>query len=130
MWAMDNLSRIAGGLLVAAGLYQLTPLKRVCLARCRSPFSFLLRYWHDGRWGAVRMGLRHGVFCLGCCLLLFLVLLPLGVMNIGAMLVVAALVFAEKTLPQGQRVAQVAAVVLVLYGLLAMVVSQVLPTTA
>jgi predicted metal-binding membrane protein len=128
MWAMDNLPRIAGSLLVAAGIYQLTPLKRVCLARCRSPFSFMLSYWRDGRWGAVSLGLRHGLFCLGCCWVLFLVLLPLGVMNIGAMLAVAALVFAEKALPKGDTVARVAAVVLVVYGLLAIAVPDALPT--
>lgn len=128
MWAMDNLSRIAGGLLVAAGVYQLTPLKRMCLARCRSPLSFMLSYWRDGRWGAMTMGLRHGLFCLGCCWVLFLVLLPLGVMNIGAMLAVAALVFAEKALPGGDMVARRAAMALVGYGLLAVVVPDVLPT--
>jgi len=128
MWAMDNLPRIAGGLLVAAGVYQLTPLKHICLARCRSPLSFMLSYWQDGRWGAVRMGLRHGVFCLGCCWVLFLLLVPLGVMNVGAMLAITALVFAEKTLPQGERVARVAAVAMVVYGLLAVAVPAALPT--
>jgi predicted metal-binding membrane protein len=128
MWAMDNLPRFAGGLLVVAGIYQLTPLKRVCLARCRSPLSFMLRYWRDGRWGAVTMGLRHGMFCLGCCWVLFLVLLPLGVMNVGAMLLVAALVFAEKALPKGEAIATVAAVVLLVYGLLAIAVPEALPT--
>lgn len=130
MWAMDNLPRIAAGLLVAAGLYQLTPLKRVCLARCRSPLSFMLGYWRDGRWGAVQMGLRHGLYCLGCCWVLFVVLVPLGVMNVGAMLVVAALVFAEKTLPQGERTARMAAMGMVAYGLLAMAVPAALPTMA
>lgn len=129
MWAMDNLSRIAGGLLVMAGVYQLTPLKQVCLSRCRSPISFMLSYWREGRWGAVNMGLRHGLFCLGCCWVLFLVLLPLGVMNVGAMLVVAALVFAEKALPKGDTVARVAAAVLVSYGLFALAVPDALPTT-
>ena len=128
MWAMDNLPRFAGGLLVVAGIYQLSPLKRVCLARCRSPLSFMLRYWRDGRWGAVTMGLRHGMFCLGCCWVLFLVLLPLGVMNVGAMLLVAALVFAEKALPKGETITTAAAVVLIVYGLLAIAVPEALPT--
>ncbi|MGH9190155.1 MAG: DUF2182 domain-containing protein [Acidimicrobiales bacterium] len=130
MWAMDHLPRIAGGLLIAAGAYQLTPLKRVCLGRCRSPLSFMLTYWRDGRWGAAQMGLRHGVFCLGCCWLLFLVLVPLGVMNVGAMLVIAALVFAEKTVPQGERVAKIAAIGMVVYGSLALAVPATLPTMA
>jgi predicted metal-binding membrane protein len=128
MWTMDNLPRIAGGLLIVAGIYQLTPLKRVCLARCRSPLAFMLSYWRDGRWGAVSMGLRHGLFCLGCCWVLFLLLLPLGVMNIGAMLAVAALVFAEKALPKGDTVAIAAAGVLIIYGLLALAVPAALPT--
>ena len=128
MWAMDNLSRIAGFLLVAAGVYQLTPMKRVCLARCRTPLSFMLSYWRDGRGGAMSMGLRHGLFCLGCCWVLFLVLLPLGVMNVVAMVTVSLLVFAEKVLPRGDGVARAAAVALIAYGLLATVVPRALPT--
>lgn len=127
-WMNENLPRIAGGLLVAAGLYQLTPLKRVCLGRCRTPISFMLTFWRDGRSGAVRMGLRHGLICVGCCWLLFLVLLPLGVMNIAAMLVIAALVFAEKVLPGGDRVATIAAGALIAYGLVAVAVPEALPT--
>lgn len=130
VWAGENLPRIAGGFLVAAGLYQLTPLKRVCLSNCRSPLSFMLRYWRDGRRGAVAMGLRHGLYCLGCCWVLFLVLFPLGVMNVAAMVAVALLVFAEKALPGGERVAAAAAVALVTYGLLAVAVPAVLPTLA
>jgi predicted metal-binding membrane protein len=128
MWAMDNLPRIAGALLVAAGAYQLTPLKRVCLRRCRTPLSFMLSYWRDGRGGALSMGLRHGIYCLGCCWVLFLVLLPLGVMNVAAMVAVAALVFAEKVMPRGDLVATIAAAVLIAYGVLAMAVPKVLPT--
>jgi predicted metal-binding membrane protein len=130
MWATDNLPRIAGGLLVVAGVYQLTPLKRVCLSRCRSPLSFVMSYWRNGRSGAVRMGLRHGLYCLGCCWVLFVILLPIGVMNVAAMLAIAALVFAEKVVPAGERVAAVAAVVLIGYGLLALVVPDALPTVA
>ena len=74
------------------------------------------------------MGLRHGLFCLGCCWVLFLLLLPLGVMNIGAMLAIAALVFAEKALPKGDTVAIAAAGVLIVYGLLALAVPAALPT--
>ena len=74
------------------------------------------------------MGIRHGLFCLGCCWVLFLILLPLGVMNIAAMLVVTALVFAEKVMPGGERVATGAAVALIAYGLLAVAVPATLPT--
>jgi len=128
VWMRENVPRVAGGLLIAAGIYQLTPLKRVCLGKCRTPLSFMLSYWRDGRQGAVRMGFRHGLFCLGCCWVLFLILLPLGVMNIAAMLVVTALVFAEKAMPGGERVATVAAVALITYGLLAVAVPATLPT--
>lgn len=128
MWATDDVSRIAGALLVAAGVYQLTPLKRVCLSKCRSPLSFMLSYWQDGPGGAMKMGLRHGLFCLGCCWALFVILLPLGVMNVAAMVAVAALVFAEKVLPKGERIAQVAAGLLIAYGLLAIGVPATLPT--
>jgi predicted metal-binding membrane protein len=128
MWAMDNLPRIAGGLLIVAGVYQLTPLKHVCLARCRSPMSFMLSYWRDGRIGAATMGLRHGLFCLGCCWILFVLLLPIGIMNIGAMLVLAALVFAEKALPNGDTIAKLAAIALIGYGALAIAVPDTLPT--
>lgn len=129
VWAADDMSRVAGGLLIAAGIYQLSPLKRVCLSRCRSPLSFMLSYWRDGRRGALSMGLRHGLYCLGCCWVLFVLLFPLGVMNVAAMVAVAALVFAEKALPGGDRVAVAAAPILVLYGSLAVVVPKVLPTT-
>jgi predicted metal-binding membrane protein len=74
------------------------------------------------------MGLRHGLFCLGCCWVLFLVLLPLGVMNVAAMVAVTALVFAEKVLPRGEGVARVAAVALIAYGLFAVFVPPALPT--
>jgi predicted metal-binding membrane protein len=125
----DVVPRAAGGLMVLAGIYQLTPIKRACLGRCRTPLSFMLTFWRDGRAGALRMGLRHGLYCVGCCWVLFLLLIPLGIMNIAAMLAIAALVFAEKALPIGARVATVAAVVLVGYGLLAMTQPQLLPTT-
>ena len=124
-----DLSRVAAGGLVVAGLYQLTPLKRVCLAKCRSPMSFMLSYWRDGRVGAVQLAARHGLYCVGCCWVLFAVLLPLGVMNVAAMALVAALVFAEKVLPRGERVSTVAAIVLIAYGSFALAVPNALPTS-
>ncbi|HET7714820.1 MAG TPA: DUF2182 domain-containing protein, partial [Bauldia sp.] len=74
-------ARIGGGLLIAAGLYQLTPLKLSCLSHCRSPLSFVMHSWRPGTAGALRMGLEHGLYCLGCCWLLFVILFPLGMMN-------------------------------------------------
>ena len=128
-WAMDDWARVGGVLLVAAGIYQLTPLKEVCLAKCRTPMAFLMTSWRDGRVGAVQMGLLHGGYCVGCCWLLFAILLPLGVMNVGAMIVIALLVFGEKCLPAGNRIARAAALVLVVYGLVVIAVPGALPTT-
>jgi predicted metal-binding membrane protein len=121
-------ARIGGVLLVIAGAYQLSPLKNVCLAKCRTPVTFILTSWHDGKVGALRMGLMHGLFCLGCCWLLFLVLFPLGIMNVAAMAVVTLLVFAEKALAGGERIAKWAGVALMLYGLVVLFLPQALPT--
>ncbi|HEX8036143.1 MAG TPA: DUF2182 domain-containing protein, partial [Ktedonobacterales bacterium] len=71
MWLMANAARIGGIVLVIAGLYQLSPLKNVCLSKCRTPTQFILTSWRDGYGGALRMGLEHGIYCLGCCWLLF-----------------------------------------------------------
>ena len=128
-WITGQWARIGGVLLIAAGLYQLTPLKDVCLSKCQSPMSFLMTSWRDGKVGAVQMGLLHGGYCVGCCWLLFVILLPLGVMNVAAMIVIALLVFGEKTLPVGHRLARVAALVLVLYGIVAIMFPDALPTT-
>ncbi|BCG69781.1 hypothetical protein MesoLj113a_09390 [Mesorhizobium sp. 113-1-2] len=121
-------ARTGGALLMIAGAYQLSPLKDLCLAKCRTPIGFILTSWRDGYWGAVRMGLEHGLFCLGCCWLLFLALFPLGIMNVAAMAVVTLLIFAEKTLPSGDRIAKVSGVALLLYGAVVLVFPQALPT--
>jgi predicted metal-binding membrane protein len=121
-------ARIGGVVLIIAGAYQLSPLKNVCLAKCRTPITFILTTWRDGTLGAVRMGLEHGFFCLGCCWLLFLILFPLGIMNIAAMAVVTLLVFAEKALASGQRIAKWAGIALMLYGMTVLVFPQTLPT--
>ncbi len=120
--------RVGGILLVVAGVYQLTPLKGICLRHCRTPLSFVLTHWRDGRSGAVRMGLVHGLYCVGCCWLLFLILIPLGVMNVAAMIAVALLVFAEKTLPHGRSVGVVAAGALVAVGVAVALRPSLLPT--
>lgn len=120
--------RIGGILLIIAGAYQLSPLKDLCLAKCRTPTSFILTSWRDGNWGAVRMGWEHGLFCLGCCWLLFLALFPLGIMSIAAMAMVTLLILAEKTLPMGERVAQGSGIALLLYGGAVLVFPQLLPT--
>jgi len=90
---------VAGGTLVLAAVYELTPLKDVCLGKCRSPLGLLLGSWRGGRRGAVRMGARNGAWCVGCCWPLMASLFALGVMSITWMAVVAALIAAEKTVP-------------------------------
>jgi predicted metal-binding membrane protein len=128
MWVMDNAARIGGVVIVLAGLYQLSPLKTLCLTTCRTPAGFLLSHWKDGTAGALRMGLEHGAYCFGCCWLLFALLFPLGMMNIAVLAGVTVLIFAEKSLAIGRKVAQVAAVALVLYGLLVIIMPEALPT--
>ena len=129
-WVETNWGRAGGVLLVLAGLYQLTPLKDVCLRHCRSPLSFVMMHWRDGRSGAVRMGLVHGLYCVGCCWLLFLILIPLGVMNVAAMIAIALLVFAEKALPHGRGVGTLASVALVAAGVAVAVEPSLLPTVS
>jgi len=90
---------LAGGLLATAALYELTPLKHVCLGKCRSPFGFLMGAWRDGVRGAADMGAKHGAWCLGCCWALMVGLFALGVMSLVWMAVVAALITVEKVLP-------------------------------
>jgi predicted metal-binding membrane protein len=129
-WLMDNGPRLGGGLLILAGLYQLTPLKRVCLAKCRTPLAFIMTSWRDGYAGALRMGLSHGAYCLGCCWLLFVILFPLGMMNIAVLGIITFLIFAEKSLPIGLRLSQVAAVALITYGVVVVFFPDALPTMA
>src|SRR5882672_3328179 len=121
-------ARVGGTLLIAAGLYQLTPLKDLCLSKCRTPISFIVTSWQDGVAGALRMGLLHGGYCLGCCWLLFVILFPLGIMNVAAMAVITLVIFAEKTLPWGRAAARAAAVVLIAYGFVVVTTPQLLPT--
>ena len=120
-------ARLGGIVLVAAGLYQLTPLKDLCLSKCRTPISFIMTSWRDGTAGALRMGLLHGGYCLGCCWLLFIVLFPLGIMNIAAMAAITLVIFAEKTLPWGRPVTRAIAAALVVYGLVVLAAPQLLP---
>jgi len=108
---------VAGGALVAAGVFQLTPLKDVCLRHCRSPLHFLLHDWRQGRAGAFRMGLEHGAFCIGCCWGLMLALFALGVMSLFWMAIVAAVIFVEKLAPQGERLVRVFGVTLIALGI-------------
>jgi predicted metal-binding membrane protein len=108
---------VAGAALAAAGLYELTPLKSVCLRHCRAPLHFVLGRWRPGSLGALRMGTEHGAFCVGCCFGLMLVLFVLGLMSLVWMALVAVVVFAQKVLPLGDRLPRVVAAALVAGGL-------------
>jgi predicted metal-binding membrane protein len=127
-WLADNAGRIGGALLIVGGLYQLSPLKEACLAKCRTPLGFILGSWRSGYGGSFRMGLEHGIYCLGCCWLLFVILFPLGIMNVAAMAVLALLIYAEKIFAAGRRIAQLAAVALVAYGVVVIAVPGTLPS--
>src|SRR2546422_6961791 len=129
-WVAMNWGRAGGALLVMAGVYQLTPLKDICLRHCRTPLSFVMTRWRDGRSGALQMGLVHGLYCVGCCWLLFLILIPLGVMNVAAMVAVAAVVFAEKVVPYGRAVGIVAAAAMIAYGAAVTLQPSLLPAVA
>ena len=121
-------ARIGGAVVILAGIYQLTPLKDLCLSKCRTPITFIMTSWRDGTAGALRMGLLHGAYCLGCCWLLFAILFPLGIMNIGAMAGITLIIFAEKTLPWPRLAPYAAAFALMLYGALVIASPQLLPT--
>jgi predicted metal-binding membrane protein len=105
-----------GIILIMAGVYQFTPIKRVCLRHCRSPFAFVAMHWRDGRFGAVQMGVLHGIFCLGCCWALFAVLVAAGAMSLAWMLALTLVVFAEKVLPLAQITSYAIGVALVILG--------------
>ena len=107
---------LGGVLLLAAGLYQLTPIKHACLRHCRSPLAFLGSRWRRGTGGAVRMGLEHGAFCVGCCWFLMGLLFFGGVMNLYWIAGIAVFVLFEKTVPAGHWLGHAAGVVLLIWG--------------
>ena len=117
----------AAGVLALASLYEVTPLKDVCLAKCRSPIGFLLGSWRDGRLGALEMGSRHGGWCLGCCWALMAALFALGVMSLTWMAFVAALIALEKTVPWGRAVTWGTAAVLLALALTVVVAPHDVP---
>lgn len=124
VYAYNTLAGAAGSLtvvlpallLIVGGVYQFTPLKRICHARCSSPLFFLIQNWRPGATGALRLGMIHGVDCLGCCAGLMVGLVALGMMNLAWMLTAAALIFAEKTIPNSHRIARPLGVVMVASG--------------
>ena len=120
--AWDRAGRwAAGATLVVAAVYQLTPLKDVCLGKCRSPLGFLLGSWRDGRSGALRMGAKNGAWCVGCCWALMASLFALGIMSVVWMAVVAGLIAVEKTLPWRRVASYGTAAVLLALGVLVLI---------
>ncbi len=118
---------VAGGTLVVAAAYELTPLKDVCLGKCRSPLGFLLGSWRDGRPGALSMGARHGAWCAGCCWALMASLFALGVMSIAWMAVVAGLIAFEKTIPWRRVAVYGTAAALLALGVLVLAAPSAIP---
>ena len=120
-------AELGGVIIMIAGLYQLTPLKEFFLSKCRTPIEFTVTSWRGGTAGAVEMGLLHGLYCLGCCWMLFVILFPLG-MTVVAMAAVTLIILAEKTLPWPRAVSYSVGAMLVLYGALLTVTPQLFPT--
>ena len=116
--AMSATSPIAGGVvLIAAGLYQWLPVKNICLSHCRSPLGFFTTDWREGWSGAIAMGVRHGLFCLGCCWALMALLFVAGVMNLLWVAALSAIVLLEKVAPKGQAIARAAGVGFIVVGI-------------
>jgi predicted metal-binding membrane protein len=126
--AWDRAGRwVAGATLVVAASYELTPLKSVCLGKCRSPLGFLLGSWKDGLFGAAQMGARHGAWCVGCCWALMASLLALGVMSVVWMALVAGLIAFEKLIPSRRAATYGTAAVLLVLGVLMLFAPDVIP---
>src|SRR3954454_12280818 len=126
--AWDRAGRwVAGATLLAAATYELTPLKDVCLGKCRSPLGLLLGSWRDGRSGALRMGVRTGAWCVGCCWALMASLFALGIMSIAWMAFVAGLIAAEKILPWRRVAVYGTAAILLALGVLLLVAPDAIP---
>ncbi|MEC7734352.1 MAG: DUF2182 domain-containing protein [Chloroflexota bacterium] len=113
----ESTSNILGGvLLISAGIFQWTPIKKACLNKCRTPMGFLMTNWKDGRAGALRMGLEHGMFCLGCCWLIMALLFVLGVMNLIWIAALTVFVLIEKIAPKGDWISRIAGIGFVIWG--------------
>jgi predicted metal-binding membrane protein len=113
---MDHPTATAA-VLIAAGLYQLSPLKQACLSKCRSPVDFLVQHWRPGLGGAFRLGAHHGAYCLGCCIALMAVLVVAGGMGLAWVAAIALVVAAEKLLPHGPLLGKIGGVGLIAAGI-------------
>jgi predicted metal-binding membrane protein len=118
---------VAGATLIVAAVYELTPLKNACLGKCRSPLGFLLSSWRGGNSGALRMGATHGAWCVGCCWALMLSLFALGIMSVGWMAFVAALIAAEKLVPWRRVAMWGTAAILMTLGVLMLFAPHAIP---
>ena len=126
--AWDGAGRwVAGTTLLGAAAYELTPLKDVCLRKCRSPLGFLLGSWREGWAGALRMGAQHGAWCVGCCWALMASLFALGVMSVAWMAFVAALIAVEKLLPWRRVATFGTAAILLVLGVLLLAMPDAVP---
>ncbi len=126
-WALDQMALLTGEMrlasaslaamvLVAAGIYQWTPLKRACLTHCRSPLDVITHYWRPGPFGAFGAGIRHGLYCLGCCAVLMALLFAGGVMNLAWIAGITLLVLVEKLAPSGEIAGRVVGAALIVWG--------------
>ena len=114
---MDSASPVFGGvLLIAAGLYQFATLKHACLRHCRTPADFVLNHWREGIGGALRMGVEHGLYCLGCCWAAMALMFVFGMMNLLWLAALTVLALLEKVAPGGHRIAQGAGFLMVVGG--------------
>src|SRR6185437_1182400 len=113
---------LGAALLIAAGIFQWTPLKNSCLTNCASPLSFLMTSWREGKWGAFAMGLKHGLQCAGCCWSLMLLLFVAGVMNVWWIAILTVLVLIEKVVPRGRLLGRIAGGAFVAWGVLLVLV--------
>ncbi|MFC0773356.1 DUF2182 domain-containing protein [Terrimonas alba] len=116
---MVTTSKVLGGvILITAGTFQFTPLKNTCLHNCRSPMGFIHQYWKDGKNGALRMGIQNGIYCLGCCWILMILLFVSGIMNILWIAIITLFVLIEKVLPSVKVISFIAGFALFAYGII------------
>jgi predicted metal-binding membrane protein len=114
MVVTDN--TVGGIILIVAGLFQFTPLKRQCLNYCQTPVNFIHTHWKEGRAGALQMGIKNGIYCLGCCWVLMLLLFVSGIMNLLWIVLISLFVLVEKLLPRFTWVSWLAGAALIVYG--------------
>jgi len=116
---METTSNILGGIIVTtAGIFQFTPLKYACLKHCRTPINFISSKWKQGKWGALQMGMENGLYCLGCCWILMILLFVSGIMNLLWIAIIALFVLVEKVFPAPKLVSAIAGIVLITYGII------------